>query len=128
MKKKQGNSKRGYVTPKGSSHHDLPIVYVDVEDGIFRSSIGGDEVPIEGMGKIRLCVKPQEKLIPSTFQSRSPREFIPIEKAKDLSEMVAKKTGLRIPAPIIRGTLGGIYPPLGIVKNGEVIEIIKSLK
>jgi len=126
MKKKQSDSQRGYVNPNAPNHR--PMLYVDVADGIFRSSIGGDEVPVEGIRKIRFCVKPQQKLAPSTLQSRSLRGGIPLAKAKDLSATIAKKTGLCIPVNIIRGTLGGVYPPLGIVKNGAVIETIKSLK
>lgn len=104
------------------------MIYVDVADGIFRSSIGGEEVPVEGLKKICFCIKPQQKLAPCTLQSRIPKVLIPVEKARDLSATIAKKTGLCISANIIRRTLSGVYPPLGIVKNGEIIETIKSLK
>ena len=137
MKKKQGSSKRGHVNLKGSSRHGLPIVYVDVEDGIFRSSIGGDKIPLERMRKTRACVNPRFNSTLPAVQVKRARAGVSIAEARRLSAVIAEKTGFSISAnEIIHGIqriqriqkVYGIYPPLGIVKNGEVIEIIKSFK
>lgn len=134
MKKKQGNPKRGYVNLKSSSHHGLPIVYVDVADGIFRSSIGGDKIPLERLRKTRADVNPRLKSALPAVPVKRTRASVSIAEAKRLSAVIAEKTGFSISTnEIIQGIqriqkVYGIYPPLGIVKNGEVIEIIKTFK
>lgn len=124
MKKKQCNTKRRLGNRFVSNHRSM--IYVDVSDGVYRTSIGGDIIPMESLRNARVCVKSQQRSSSLIVQSRKVGSFVSIVEARELSVAIAEKTGLRIPEGIIRKTLGGIYPPLGIVKNGEVIEIVKS--
>lgn len=125
MKKKQRNTKRCLGNRFVSNHRSM--IYVDVSDGVYRTSIGGDIIPMESLRNACVCVKSQQRSSSLIVQSKKVGSFVSIVEAKELSTTIAERTGLHIPEIIIRKALGGIYPPLGIVKNGEVVEIVKSL-
>ncbi len=126
MKKKQCNIKRCLGNRFVSNR--CSMIYVDVSDGVYRTSIGGDKIPMGYLRNAHVCVKSQQRPSSLIVQSKKAGAFVSIVEARALSAAIAEKTGLRIPEEIIRKALGGIYPPLGIVKNGEIIETIKSLK
>ena len=123
MKKKQSNTKRCLGNRFASNRHSM--IYVDVSDGVYRTSIGGEAIPMECLRNVRACVKSQQGSSSLIVQSKKVGSFVSIVEAKELSATIAERTGLHIPEIIIRKAIGGIYPPLGIVRNGEVIEIVK---
>ena len=125
MKKKQSKTKRCLGNRFVSNRRSM--IYVDVSDGVYRTSIGGDKIPMECLRNARACVKSQQGPSSLIVQSKKAGAFVSLVEARTLSATIAERTGLRIPEEILRKALRGIYPPLGVVKNGEVVAIVKSL-
>lgn len=123
MKKKQVYKKRGYRNRIALKHR--PIIYVDLIDGTFGSSVNGDKIAMECLKAARVCVESQLKSASSIVRSRRFNAFVSMAEAENLSTIIAKKTGLYISATEIKKQLKGIYPPLGIKVEGEIIKIIK---
>ena len=74
------------------------MIYVDVSDGVYRTSIGGDKIPMESLRNARACVKSQQGPSSLIVQSKKAGAFVSIVEARTLSATIAERT----PHPIIR--------------------------
>ena len=100
------------------------MIYVDVTDGLFRSSIGGPVISLKYLDVSHKRMKLQQRL--SQKRGLYKRTITNNAKAQHLSTRISLKTGLHLSAEIISKTLDSIYPPLGIVVNGKVVKQIKN--
>lgn len=123
MKKKKVYITRGYRNRIALNRR--PIIYVELFDETFGSSVNGDKIAMQCLKTARVCVRSQQKSVSSTVKSRKTNTFVSMAEAKNLSTIVAEKTGLNIPGIEILKKIEGIYPPLGIKVNGKVVKIIK---
>ena len=51
------------------------MIYVDVSDGVYRTSIGCDKIPMESLRNERVCVKSQQRSSSLIDQSRKVGSF-----------------------------------------------------
>lgn len=102
------------------------MIYVDVTDGLFRSSIGGPVISLKYLEVSHKRLKLQQRLSQKSGLHKRYRTIADNAKAQKLSTSISLKTGLNLSKEIISKTLDGIYPPLGIVKNGKVVKQINN--